>query len=85
MAIKGPGAGEQRHSDAEAEAQFEDAFPKASHALGKLTESGNRRICKGQECRAAGAVNTTSDMRSLIHSERRALAAEAGTSMPEEN
>lgn len=74
------------HSDAEAEVQFEDIFPKASHALGNLTESGNRWICKGQGCRAAGAVITNSDIRPLIHNERRALGAEAGTSpMLEDN
>lgn len=85
VAIKDPSLGEQQHRDAEAEAQFEDTFPKASHALRKLTKSGNSRICKGQRCRAAGALNTTSHMRSLIHSERRALGAEAGISpMPEE-
>jgi len=56
VAIKGPSPGEQQHSDAEAEVQFADTFPKASHALGKLRDSGNRRICEGQGCRAAGAV-----------------------------
>lgn len=86
VAIKGPGPGEQQHGDAEAEVQFEDISPKASHALGNLTESGNRWICKGQGCRAAGAVNTNSDIRPLIHNERRALGAEAGTSpMLEDN
>lgn len=70
----------------EEKGQFEDPFPKASHALGKLTEAGKRRLCKGQGFKAAGAVIMDSDIRSLIHSERRVLGAEAGTSpVPEEN
>lgn len=83
---EGPGPKEWQHSEAEAKAQFKDTFPKAGNALGKLTDSGNRRVCKEQGCRAARAVNTTSDTRLLIHSERRAVRTESGTSaMPEEN
>lgn len=84
--IKGPGSGKQQHRDGKAKGQFEDPFPKASHALGKLTEPGNRRICRGQGVKAAGAVITDSDIWSLIQSEWRVLGAEAGTSpVPEEN
>lgn len=68
----------------EKKGQLEDPFPKASHALGKLTESGKRRICRGQGFKAAGAVIMDSDIRSLIHSERRVLGAEAGTSLVRE-